>query len=189
MCRWACASGRPAVPQPLSSLSSGPAAPRWCCWDLGRPSQASPWVSCCSAGRTQTPLAKPQTAGRAPPGTWMSPYRWGSADRGIRRSCTWTSPSLWSPAWSALHMCLKGGGQKWDSAIRWLDVRTAANLPENCKGMDLKKKILKRPFHESECPNFLFCHYFKSTFILPGNEDKTGTVTNWKYNYFAHCKN
>lgn len=112
MCRWACASGRPAVPPPLSSQSSGPAAPRRCCWGPGRPSPASPWASCCSAGRTPTPPGTPRTAGRAPPGTRTSPCRWGWAGRGTRSSCTWTSPSPWSLAWSASHRCLRGGGGK-----------------------------------------------------------------------------
>lgn len=82
MCWWACASGRSAVPLPLSSLPSGPAAPHWCCWVLGRPSPASPWVSCCSGGRTPTTPATPRIAGRAPPGTQTSPCRWGWAGRG-----------------------------------------------------------------------------------------------------------
>lgn len=107
MCCWACASGRSAVPLPLSSLSSGLAAPHWCYWGLGRPSPASPWASCCSGDRTLTTPATPQTAGRAPPGTQTSPCRWGWAGRGTQPSCTWTSPSPWSPAWSTWHRCLK----------------------------------------------------------------------------------
>lgn len=132
MCRWGCASGRPAVPQPPSSLSSGPAAPRWCCWGPGRPSPASPWASCCSGGRTPTPLVTPRTAGRAPPGTRMSPCRSDWAGHGKRPSYTWTSPFPLSPAWSASHRCLKGsiGGEKWDIAIKWSDMCTTAGGTE-----------------------------------------------------------
>lgn len=112
MCWSVCASGRPAAPPPPSSLSSGPAGPRCCCWGPGRRSPAAPWASCCSAGRTPTAPATPRTAGRAPPGTGRSPCRWGWAARGTRQSYTWTSPSPWSPAWSASRRCLKESGQR-----------------------------------------------------------------------------
>lgn len=117
-CRSACASGRPADRLRPSSPSSAPAAPRCCCSGPGRPSPASPWASCCSCGRTRTPPETPRTAGRAPPGTQRSPCRWGWAGRGTRPSYTWTSPSPWSPAWSASRRCLKAYGERVPSSGR-----------------------------------------------------------------------
>lgn len=143
MCRWVCASGRPAVPPPLSSPSSVSAAPHWCCWGPERPSPASLWASYCSGGRTPTSPATPRTAGTAPPGTRTSPCRWGWAGRGTRPSYTWTSPSPWSPAWSASHRCLEEGagesGERVPSSGRIWVLQLAfhycaAEVLNRCKG-------------------------------------------------------
>lgn len=113
MCPWACASGTPAVPQPPSFESSGPAAPPQCYWGPRRTSLAFPLASCCSACKKQTQPGRPRTVGTEPPGIQKSPCRLGWAGHGTPPSYTWTSPSPLSPTWSASHRYLRRKTGKW----------------------------------------------------------------------------